>query len=261
MALIQAKAPEAPDCAPAFGLGHNSGAAPDSLREDYLSRVRAFVSAADAHAGPAALDAQSAQLARDWVAGAKKLAKEADAARVSEKGAVDAAWRPILDRIGAALEAVNAKLEAFLEAERARQQEERRAAWEKARAAEEAARKAAAEAAAAASLSAKIEAEQTAREAAQAAAKLSSEADRRVTPAKIESATGATNAAGMRTVWTAMVTDTKVAAIAFCDHPDIVAAISKIAYARLRAAPTVKGVKAVPDVPGVQFYSEQKLNA
>jgi hypothetical protein len=261
MAIIQAKAPSAQPYTPAFGVGHNSGLAPDAVREDFLARVRLFVAAADTHAGPAPLDAQAAQLARDWVAGAKKLAKEVGEARIEEKRAVDEAWRPIADRVGAALEAVNAKLEAFLKAERARQEEERRAAWEKARAAEEAARKAAAEVAAAASLSAKIEAEQTARAAAQNAAKLAIDADRRVEPAKIESATGAANAAGMRTVWSAVIVDPKAAALALADHPDIADAIRKIALAKLRSAPTVKGVKSIPDVAGVQFYSEQKLNA
>ncbi|MDX2236642.1 MAG: hypothetical protein NW203_03670, partial [Hyphomonadaceae bacterium] len=64
---------------PPVAIGHNNPP-PDAMlvREDILARARICAEAADVWAGRETLDAETAPRARDFIAGAKKLAKEAE---------------------------------------------------------------------------------------------------------------------------------------------------------------------------------------
>lgn len=139
------------------------------------------------------------------VTGLKKIAKDADAARADEKRphdeagkAVQAKWKPLLEKADRAIKAAQGPLTDYLlEQERIRQEEARRLA-EEARKAEEQAKKAIQNAA---SLDDAERAEELAKEAEKLAASA-----KRTDKAKSHVA-GVDRAIGLRTYWTATVTD------------------------------------------------------
>jgi hypothetical protein len=247
-------------------IGHNSGGDPEAIRLELGQAASKFVEGLDVWLARGELTADTAPRARDFIAGAKKLLKEADAARRAEKAPhearakeVDAAWKPIAARITAAIEGVTPLLDAFGKAEQARKLEIARAAQAKADAAEAERRAAAEEAARAQTESQRIAAQERADAAAAEAA--AAERAAQIEPTRIESATGLANRLGARKVWDCEVEDLTRAILHFRKHdPDAVRElVVQLSKAALRTAPTVDGVKQVPDIPGVRFTVTEKF--
>lgn len=239
-------------------IGHNSSD-PVAKREAFVERVSAFLRGLDVWTQRKTVDADTAPRLRDFIAGLKKLAKEADEARKAEKKphddaakAVQAAWAPIADKIDAALKSAEPILAAFLREEQRKADEAKAEAARKAREAEAAAAAARADAAAAATESARIEAEARAAELAKAA-----KAENRAAkagPTRVESATGLANRAGLREVRSARIIDLARAVFHYRDHPDMADLILRLANADIRAS---KG-EAI-EIPGIAIDVEQKL--
>ena len=235
-------------------------------RADIDQRLSAFLEAADTWAKRGELDDALAERANDFIAGAKKLLKEAEEARKAEKKphmdaakAVDQTWDAIKTRIEKVIGVVTPKLAAHLrkkdEERRAREEEARR----KAREAEEAARLAAADAAAAESAQARIEAEERAEAEARRAAEAAAEAERAREPARVESATGLANRKGLRTVRKPVIVSLPQALSHYRNEPELAELIERFAARDLRAAPTIRGEKKIPQIPGIAWNEEKVL--
>jgi len=250
------------------GIGDNSGAVPDAVRQDFEARVATFLKGADVWSQRDTLDDDTAPRARDFHAGLKQLLKQAEEGRKKEKqpwmdGAkrVDDAWSAIKSKIEKASATIEPKIRAFLEQkdreERRRQAEAKRVAHE----AEEARLAAEIAAAAAATESGRIEAETRAeqlKKAEAAAARAAKPKD-----VKVESATGLATRAGLRTQWDCRLTNTTRAMLDLCKrHPDkFEDLVRQLALAELRAAPTVDGQKQLPVIPGVEFVASKSFGA
>lgn len=236
------------------GIGHNS-------RAYFADALAAQLKGADVWATRPTLDADTAPRARDFVAGLKKLFKEADEARKTEKAphteaakAVDDGWRPTLTAIERTLNGIEPKLATFLRAEKAKADaakaeadRQRRAAEAQVLAAQEAAARAQTE-------SAKIVALAEA-DAAAAAAKRAADAAA-APPVRVDSATGLARRAGLRTVRKARIDDLGRALLHYRTRPEVAALIEQLANAEIRAA---KGVPLT--IPGVTVVETQELSA
>jgi hypothetical protein len=247
-------------------IGHNSGAQFADVRRDIEQRIAAFLKGGDVWAKREKLDDADAAKANDFITGVKKLASDAEKARVAEKEphlesgrAVDREWKQIAERIDAIAAIVKPKLDAYL---RAKQEEQRRAEAEARRLAAEAeanARAAAADAAAAETPSAQIEAEARARAHQEAADEAARQAERNAAPVRVGSATGLAHQRGFKTVRKPSIKSMPQALAHYRDEPDLEALILKLAARDLREAPTRRGVKQIPAIPGIEFVETQEL--
>lgn len=230
------------------GVGHNQ---PPAIEAFSMALDDAYSTAKDFLDGAPIENQGQADAVGRILSEVKKLRKDADAARADEKAphlaatrAVDAKWKPLLDRCDAVEKAAKAPLTAYLN----KLAEEQREAERKAR--EEAERKAqeaiAAQRAAATSgdLSAVEEADAR-QEAADKAAKEAAAA------AKVKAhVSGVDRAVGLRTYKVATVVDRKklLEWVMWNDAPALTAWLEE--YAR----------KALPaELPGVQVTTERKV--
>lgn len=248
-------------------IGHNSAGDPAAIRADFSERVIAFLKGADVWAKRETLDEALAPRAKDFVAGAKKLLKEADAARVVEKKPhadkvkdVDAWWGDLATKVDKIVALTTPKLTAYAKAEQVKKDaaaaEANRIAQEK-----ENARQAALLAAAnATSDSERIEAESRADTAARELKVAQREERKAEAPVRIASATGLARAGGMRKEWTALLVEPSRAALHYRNHPEVVDLIKRLALRDLREAPSPGGEKRIPTIPGVTFTSEEKFS-
>jgi hypothetical protein len=237
-----------------------------AARADIDQRLGAFLEGADVWAQRSELNEDTAWRANDFIAGAKKLLKDAEDARKAEKKPhmdaakeVDRTWDAIKTRIEKVIGVVTPLLAAHLrkkeEERRAREEEARR----KAREAEEAARLAAADAAAAQSAQARIEAEARAEAEAQRAKEAEAEAARAREPVRVESSTGLTQRKGLRTIRTPVIVSLPQALSHYRAEPELQALILKLAARDLREAPTRRGEKQIPTIPGISWNEEKAL--
>jgi hypothetical protein len=251
---------------PTARIGDNSGDPFALNRADIEQRIGAFMAGADVWSERDTLDDDLAARANDFITGARRLWKEADDARKAEKQphldagrAVDESWAPLLARVEKIVALVKPKVEAFLRAKQEAQRKAEEEARRRQREAEAAARAAAADAAAAQSASARIEAEERA-EAAQREAEIAeAQARANAGPARAESATGLANRRGLKTERKAEIVSLAQALAHYRNHPEIEALILKLANADLRHAPSVRGKKQIPNIPGIKWVEEQKL--
>jgi len=248
--------------------GHNSQDDFAAKRADIEERIAAFMQGADVWSGRAELDEALAARANDFLTGAKKLLKEAEDARKAEKdphlkaaAAVDADWASVKSRIDKICDVVRPLLDRFLKAKAQREAEARRKAEEATRRAAEAARAAQADAEAAQSVSARIEAEERAAAHARAAEAAEAEAAKHAGPVRAESATGLANRRGLKTVRRARITSLAQALAHYRDRTELAALIEQMANAELRAAPTIRGAKQIPTIPGIEWIESEELAA
>lgn len=235
-------------------------------RADIDARIDAFLKGADIWAERKELDDELAARANDFLAGLKKLQREADEARKAEKKphqdaarAVDDAWKLRTGRIERIIGIVRPLLDRFLRAKAEKERLAREEAERRRREAEEAARAAEADAAAAASASQRIEAEERAEAARRESEIAAAEAAKRAEPTRIESATGLANRRGLKTVRKARIVSLPLALAHYKDHADVADAILRLANAELRHAPVIEGVKQIPKIPGIVFDETQEL--
>lgn len=190
--------------------------------------------------------------ARDLIARTQALSKKVEAARKEAKQphldagkAVDAEFKPIKSTLDDLVAAIKKPLQAYLLAEEQRRQADA-----------EAARKSAEDAAAFAE-AAQEDGELAAR-AAEFARKRQEQAQQAEALAankpRVESEDGIARAASLRTYRYAEVSDASAAATHYAKHPDLIAAIEKIANAEIRAA---KGETV--SIPGVTVREEKRI--
>lgn len=256
------------------GLDHPEFNAPRPNSDDPFAAKRAeidaalakFMDGADIHTARDTLNEDTAARANDFLAGAKKLLREAEDACTRERAphmaaakAVSQTWAPIVSRLEKIIALVGPKLDAYLKAKQAAQRKAAEEAARKQREAEDAARRAAAEAAAAENASARIAADEQAEAQERIAAEHAAKAQRLSAPARVQSATGLTNTRSLRTVYSARIVSLPQALAHYAKHQDVAALILQLANAELRHAPVVAGVKQIPAIPGVTFDKDQVL--
>lgn len=245
---------------PEPGIGHNSGAA--EAWDDFAERIGEFLRGGDVWAGRPALDDELAPRARDFVAGAKKLRKQADEARAAAKKpyadaakAVDESWKPLLERLDKVVALVTPKLESYLRVQREAAEAAARQAQARQREAEAAEADARADALSANTESGRILAE----ERAEAAAREHEQARRAETqanaPVRVESATGLANRMGLRRQRVARLTSLPLAVSHFKDAPELRECLERLANAQARAA----GIGAEIAIPGFEFDMVEKI--
>jgi len=239
--------------------GDNSGDPHAAAYADIEARVAALSSAGDVWEKRDDFTETDAQKANDFITGAKRLKREADKAREAEKAPhlqagryVDTKWKKFDGRIDKVIALVAPKLAAFL----AKKEAERRAAaeLERQKAAEAAAAADAArmDAANAASASARMEAEELAEEHARMADVAADKAEDLSGKTRIASATGLANTRSLRTIRRPEIVSLPQALSHYRDRSEIAEAIRTLAAAELRHAPTIDGVKQVPNIPGIR---------
>lgn len=220
-------------------IGHNSGDL--SLSEqisEYASMALAWLKKTGIK------DKTSADMAANYRAKLNQLKKDADNARTQEKAPhlsaareVDDKWREPIAEAGSAAEDLRAALTAFMvaeekrlkaEAEAKRKEEEERIAKERAR----------------------IEAERAERmEADPALAMLEPEPELPMAPAapepvKVQAGGQRGRKTGLKTVTVYEITDYEAALSHVKSHPDVIAAVEKVAKAQAKAGAVVPGVEA-----------------
>lgn len=248
------------------GAGHNSGDPFAEARADIEQRIATFLQGADVWDGRDTLDEDMAGRANDFITGARKLWSVADNQRKAEKQphldagrAVDDSWAPLLARIEKIVAVVKPKVEAFLRAKQEAQRQAEAEARRKQQEAEAAARAAAADAAAAQSASARIEAEERAEAARREAEQAEAQARANSGPARAESATGLANRRSLKTKREPKIVSLAMAINHYRSEPELTALIERFAARDLRAAPTVRGKKTIPTIPGIAWVETQEL--
>ena len=217
--------------------------------DDFVFQVEALKLDAD---NLPEINADTAPKVRDLLGRVTEMAKKVEAGRKSAKDPhleagrrVDAEFKPLTDALSDLKDAINRPLASWMRAEQERQ-----------RAEAEAARKAAEEAAA--FQQAMADDDEMAAKAKAFAEKRAAEAAMKQAQAegagRVQSASGFTRAAGLRTYRHAEVTDAAALVAHFALHPDVVEAATKAANAAIRAA---KG--APVQIPGVRVVEEQKV--
>ena len=185
------------------------------------------------------------KLAGEAFSGMEVDRKEAQDPHQEKIDDIRAAYRPLTERASRVKEGARQALNIWSEADRLRLEHE---AAEANRIAQEAS----AEAARRAQEANPFEVEETldaAKNAAEAALEAEYVGKVAASGPRVGSASGIAKAGGQRTTWSAKVTDTKKAAAYFHKHPDVVAVLTKLASAQMRAS---KGVGAIPGCEPVE---------
>lgn len=239
-----------------------------AVRADIDQRLATFARGADIYEQRGELDDDTAARANDFITGLKQLLKEAEDARKAEKKphmdaakAVDESWEAIKRRIEKVIGVVRPMLDRHLRRKEEERQKAEQQAREKARAAEAEARRAAEEAAKAASASARIEAEERAAEQQRIAAEAQQRAERAAEPVRVESATGLANRRGFKTVRRPRIESLPQALAHYRARPEVAELILQLAARELREAPTIKGVKQIPNIPGIAWDEHKEIAA
>lgn len=248
------------------GAGHNSQDPFAEARADIEQRIATFMQGADIWEKRPEIDAELEGRANDFIAGARKLWAEADEARKAEtkphrdaEKAINEGWAPLLTRLEKVAAVVKPKLKAWLDKKAEAQRKAEAEARRKQQEAEAAARAAAADAAAAQSASARIEAEERAEAARREAEQAEAQARANSGPARAESATGLANRRSLKTKREPKITSLAMAVQHYRAEPELTALIEKLAARDLRAAPTIRGKKTIPTIPGISWVEEQTL--
>lgn len=240
---------------------HNNPPPFDQEQVDALAAEAAqFLDAAGEwiEAAPIASQDQAAKL-NDFIAGCKAARKRVDEARKEAKRphdeagkAVQAAFKPVLEKLEKSAERVQPMLTAFMEEQEAKRREEARRVEEEARKAREEAEAAAARAAARNDISGEVDAEAAQEQAAERAKEAERLAKAR---ANVSSATGGGRTAALRTYVRAEVSNLRVAVMTFADDPELREVLVRLAERRARA----KGFDAETDtIPGFNLKIERK---
>ena len=237
-----------------------------AARADIDARLAQFLKGADVWETREELTEDLARRANDFITGAKRLAKEAEEARVAEKAphlaaakAVDVSWEAIQSRIAKVIGLVASKLERYLNAKAERERLAREQAEREQREAEEARRAAEAEAAAAETASERIEAEERAAGQARIAEEAGDQAARLSAPTRVDSATGLANRRGLKTSWEPRIASLAQALQHYRAEPELLELLLKFAARDLRKAPVKRGVKQIPRIPGIAFDQRKGL--
>lgn len=238
------------------GIGHNSLAY-------YADRLHDFAAGADVWNTRDTLDDDTASRARDYLAGLKKLSKEADEARKAQKDphtlaakAVDDAWKPTLASIDRLVGGIEPKIAAYLRAKKAEAEAARALAERKRLEAEAAARAAAEDAAQAQTEAGRIAADAARAEAEQIAARAAREERAASGPVRLESATGLARAAGVRVTRKARIFSVAIALAHYRARPEVAELVERLANADIRAA------KGAPiEIPGIEIFEEESVSA
>lgn len=218
--------------------GHNSGtlSLPEEI-DDAVAQVSAWLSSTKV------TDKVAADTASNWRARLLDLSKRADKQRETEKRphddaakAVQAKWKPVIDRATDTANKLRDALTAYMRAEDERQRREAEAAR---KAAEEAARKQ------------REEAEAARREAAAKNAPPPPEPEDVplpfVEPPKVQVGGQTGRKTGLREITRYEVEDYDAALAAVKDHPDVRAAVEKVAAARCKTGVAVPGVRTIKE--------------
>lgn len=247
-------------------IGDNSAAMFADLLANIDARVDKFLKGAEVWSAREELDDDLAARANDYLTGLRKLYAEIDGARKAEKQphidagrAIDEKWSKRIVRVEAAAHTVRELLTKFLRAKQQKQREEA-ARLREAAAREEAARRAAeAEAENAQTVADKIAAKQRAAESEEAAREAAAIAQSLDGPARAESFTGAGNRRGLRRTYKPRLTSLPLALAHYRDEPKLAELLLTLAARDLRAAPTVRGVKQRPTIPGIVWDAEESV--
>lgn len=205
---------------------------------------------------------EDATKVRDFIAGAQKVAKLVEAARKSDKKvhddkakAVDSAYKALDLVIGRTVDSVRPLLAAFMV------EQERKAAADRTRKAEEAAAaqaeadRLAAQAAATNDVVGEVEAE----EARKAAAKLAKDADKPV-KVGVASFSGAAKSVGLRTIRRAEITNINQVFMHYRDRTEVLELLTRLAQADVRAAGVDTPLADIlAKIPGITIHEERTL--
>lgn len=247
------------DMTAARGIGDNR---PPPYDRDVLDALRPPVSAFAATAGQwldlgEITSEEDAARLNDFLAGARKLSRDIDEARVAAKRphdeaakVVQAAFTPLADVVAKAVDKCKPMIAAWLKKKRDEEEAKRRAAAEEAarlkREADEQARLAAMRN----DVVAEAEAEAAAKEAEKA--ERAAETDVKVS---VGSVTGGARTIGLRTYRSAKVDKFGLACMTLKDEPELIAVLERLATARIRAAGWPKG----GELPGFNIIEEQRV--
>ena len=222
-------------------IGHNLPPAYDEQAFEVMAtRIDGFLSASDAWLETNIANDQMAERLNDQITGLRKLFKEVDAQRVSEKkphdeqaASVQGAYKPQLDRIKAAADRLKPKLDAFAREKQRKIDEAARIEREKAAAAAAEAQRIADEAAASNSIDAQVEAEAAQKEAAEAQ-KIADKASKQ--RAQVGSSSGGGRAHSVRKTKRAEISNIRHLFMFYQEHPKVVEVLQSLANAHVRAA-------------------------
>lgn len=247
--------------------GDNSGDPHAAAFADISENVAAFLKGADVWATRDTFDERDAEKANDFITGAKQLKSKADKARAAEKKPhldagreIDARWGALADKLDKIIKPVSVKLEAFLRAQREERAKAQREAEERARQAEDARRAAEADAAKAETPSQQIAAEERANQLAFEASVAQGEARQLGGAARVDSATGLANRRSLKMVRKPAIASLPQALTHYRAEPELAELILKFAARDLREAPTIKGAKKIPTIPGIRWDETEQLS-
>lgn len=199
-------------------------------------------------------DEDGAARLNDFIAGVKKRLKAADEMRKAEKKphddagkAVQAAYKPVLDKLDRAVAKVSPLLTAWMTAQEEKRQAEARRRAEEAEAARAAAEAAAAKAAEKSDIAAEIEAEAALTRAEEAQKEAARFAKGRT---QVSSATGGGRTASLRTQKVVTVKNLRVLFMHYADHPVVAECLQKLAAADVRGG--------AADIPGIEITEEKR---
>lgn len=217
----------------------------------------------DAELAQVDLDDLGARL-NDFLTGSRRLWMRTDNARKAEKKlhdeagkAVQAKWNPLLVKLDA-VSGIARKLAArILTLQETRAREAAAKAKAEQLAAEERARQAEAAVAQAATVEDKLNAQEIADAEREAATFSAQEVEQFSAPPRLGSATGVASRRALRTVVSARIISQARVLAHYRDHVKVGELLIQLAEAEYRAAPTVAGVKQIPEIPGVEWHSEQ----
>lgn len=250
------------------GIGDNSGADHEQAFADINERFENMLKGAEVwnERKPEDMNADLGARANDFLTGAVRLLKDANTARAEEKAphleagrAVDAKWKPLIDKIDKLSDIVRPLLKALLQREARERADAERKARADAAAAAEAERKARLEAEQANTVSEKLAAAERADEAAEQAKLANATATANSGAARVSSATGAATRRSLRTIRKPQIVSLASALAHYKGDPAVADLILQLAARDLREAPTVRGVKQLPEIPGVEWIETQEV--
>lgn len=236
------------------GVGHNQP--PDSDFDDLKARANDFGQSAVEWGQAGVDDDQNAALLKEFVSGARALIKEIEEMRTARKQpyldagrAIDAQFKPLRDAVEKAGKTAKDLLTSYLTKKERELVEQRRREAEEAAKREAEAQAAAAEAERQGDMVAAAEAQERAEREAQAAEKAAAP---EATRARVTG--GAGNAMSMRAFRVAQIDVLPLALAHYKHHPEIAAAIVRIANVEIRAS---KGADI--EIPGIKIVTKRRV--